>query len=345
MQCPRCEFENMPGMDRCFKCGSTLQIEMQCLDANPPRMAAWKKPFRNFIRTLRRLRILPGESLSIHPPQWLSKSSKDILSVFLSIIPGLGHLLQKSFNTISWYVVAWLVCLAATIFFYGSFAGYLFLGFCLVLHAWIAIHSGLIKVVTASGHRLIAILILGSLLWVVYLNIGRFVFQDIDRIHSSVTIPYYDIRINDYLLANRISPEGQLLPRGSIVIANLPHFGVGLNGPINGFRRPEVVASGQIIAFENEMLRIEENTFYVDEVALEKDKYPVPMWLRGRALSVTIPKGHYFIASEYNVNARGIALNNEYISDVCTIATQSVESKVFMLWSSLTRRKFIRDYE
>lgn len=335
----------MPGMDRCFKCGSTLQIEQQDLDADPPRMAAWKKPFRDIVRTLRRLRILPGETPGIRKPTWLSEMFlEEILSVFLSIIPGLAHLLQRSFNTIGWYVAAWFVCLAATIFFYGSFAGYLFLGLCLVLHAWIAIHSRFIKKVTSSGHRIIAILFVSFLLWIVYSNIGRFIFQDIERIHSSITIPYHEIRINDYLLANRVDQSDHFLPRGSIVIAEMPQVTIGGHLRYNN-RSSNAVATGQIIAFKNETVTTEENTFYVDGLPLEKDKYPVPMWLRGRALSITIPEDAYFIASEYNLNARGIALNNSIISEVCLIKTQGVESKVFMLWSSLTRRKFIRNYE
>lgn len=337
----------MPGMDRCFKCGSTLQIQQQDLDADPPRMAAWKKPFRDIVRTLRRLRILPGETGGIRTPLWLSRFlTEEILSIFLSIIPGLAHLLLKTFNTIGWYVAAWFVCLLATLFFYGSLAGSIFLGFCLVLHAWIAIHVRFIKTVTSSGRRITAIFLTAIVLLIVYFNVGNFIFQDIDRVHSSVTIPYHEIRVNDYLLANRIDQDDHFLPRGSIVIAEMPRVVIGGHGIYNN-QNSEAVASGQIIAFENETVTTEENTFYVDGMPLEKDKYPVPMWLHGRALSVTIPKGAYFIASEYSVNARGGAINpnNAIISNICIRGIQSVESKVFMLWSSLTRRKFIRDYE
>lgn len=343
-------------MDRCFKCGSTLQIQQQDLDADPPRMAAWEKPFRDLIRTLRRIRILPGETGGIRESRWLSIILKgEIATIFLSIIPGLAHLLLKSFNTIVWYVAAWFVCLLATLFFYGSLAGYIFLGLCLVLHAWIAIHAKLIKTVTKPQHKLMALIIVGFLLLIAYYSIGDFVFQDIDRVHSSVTIPYHEIRVNDYLLANRIDQDDHFLPRGSIVIADVVRF---LAGGEEMHDNRSFRAVGQIIAFENETLSIKENTFYVDDIPLEKDKYPVPMWLRGRALSVTIPEDAYFVASEYDVNRRnalfnrsvrpniyGVYFNDNVIKNVCVLETESVQSKVFMLWSSLTRRKFIRDYE
>ena len=37
MQCPSCEFQNMPGSGRCARCGASLALATAAIDVNPPR--------------------------------------------------------------------------------------------------------------------------------------------------------------------------------------------------------------------------------------------------------------------------------------------------------------------
>src|SRR3990172_10935787 len=101
MECPRCQFENLPGQTRCFKCGSILASPGGVIAIEPPRMAAWKRPFRNMTRSLRGL--MPAHRLprprtaqpSQHAESFMAVES--LGSLVLGLFPGLPYLLTDQF--------------------------------------------------------------------------------------------------------------------------------------------------------------------------------------------------------------------------------------------------------
>jgi hypothetical protein len=46
MQCASCQFENMPGIEVCGRCGSPLGLRNLAIDVHPPRAGAWAKRVR-----------------------------------------------------------------------------------------------------------------------------------------------------------------------------------------------------------------------------------------------------------------------------------------------------------
>ncbi len=46
MQCSSCRFENMPGVEMCGRCGSSLRLATAVLDVHPPRARPWVKRLR-----------------------------------------------------------------------------------------------------------------------------------------------------------------------------------------------------------------------------------------------------------------------------------------------------------
>src|SRR5919204_650375 len=46
MQCPSCRFQNMPGVEVCGRCGSSLRLATAVVDVHPPRARAWQKRVR-----------------------------------------------------------------------------------------------------------------------------------------------------------------------------------------------------------------------------------------------------------------------------------------------------------
>jgi type IV secretory pathway protease TraF len=60
MQCPSCQFENMPGAPRCGRCGGQLQLAAAPLDVNPPRASARAKQFRRWFPSYRYAAELRG---------------------------------------------------------------------------------------------------------------------------------------------------------------------------------------------------------------------------------------------------------------------------------------------
>src|SRR5262249_30848572 len=53
MQCKNCRFENMPGVEACGRCGSSLRLATAVIDVHPPRARPWIKPVRRLGGVLR----------------------------------------------------------------------------------------------------------------------------------------------------------------------------------------------------------------------------------------------------------------------------------------------------
>ena len=112
MQCQRCQFENMPGQQRCFKCNSILEGQKSIVDVHPPRMPSWQRPFRKISRVLRRGKKGPDtDRLPKIRLDWVNKHKYLLGTLFRSLIPGLAQVKQKRFRQIRWYMAVWLLCL------------------------------------------------------------------------------------------------------------------------------------------------------------------------------------------------------------------------------------------
>ena len=56
MQCPSCRFENMPGMQKCVRCGGVLGAALVDINVNPPRAGQrWTRHLDGFSRVWNRL--------------------------------------------------------------------------------------------------------------------------------------------------------------------------------------------------------------------------------------------------------------------------------------------------
>jgi signal peptidase I len=51
MQCPSCRFENMPGLESCGRCGTSLVLVGAAIDVNPPRASRTAKRVRKVVPT------------------------------------------------------------------------------------------------------------------------------------------------------------------------------------------------------------------------------------------------------------------------------------------------------
>ena len=49
MQCPSCEFQNMPGLESCGRCGTSLGLRTAAIDVNPPRASRTAKRLRKVV--------------------------------------------------------------------------------------------------------------------------------------------------------------------------------------------------------------------------------------------------------------------------------------------------------
>lgn len=338
MRCERCKFENIPGQKTCIKCGSVLEIKPTSIDVHPPRMPKWEKPFRNLLRLIRRGRVVPrGNIRPLHSP-WLREVSDDsFLGLFLSIIPGFAHFIQKRFGEVKWYFLAWLILLIAGLFLYGSIAGSICLGLAIGLHAGITVQYGIIKELAGLREKIFTVILVLFALTFIYRLTPKIIIPNLTGGYSSLSVPSYDIETGDYLLTWSGLDQKALLPRGSLVLIHPVTF--------TGYGRATVSKAkiiGQIVGLAGDYLEIQGDFFIVNGQQLDIDKYPVPQWLQKLNFSTIIPDNSYFVSSRYNVTAHGMQLEVSYISKVCLVKADDIEAKAFMRWWPLSKRGFIR---
>jgi len=341
MRCPQCQFENIPGQERCLRCGAVLQAGVVVGPVNPPRMARWKRPIRAALRWLRLRRALPEAPaiprVQVLVPAFLKIMSADaFLGLILSIIPGLAHYVDGQFREIRWFVLGWLLALLAGIFFYGGGLGFLLLGLAVGLHGWIAVHYAQSKEQTDPLEKIRTVATVLVVFAFLYWGVRAVAFRGFVFGLSNLAIPNQNVQVGDVLLARRSRAHVDKLPRGSLILGNFHR----LYG--NQVTRDTYEMMGQVIALPGEKIEIIEGRFVVNGQELDVDKFPVPGWLSKERLSATIPTGSYFVSAVYQFYGHGMQLTSDAIRDVCVLKKGDIEAKAVMRWFPLAKRGFLR---
>jgi hypothetical protein len=337
MQCQRCHFENVPGESRCFKCGSILGGQNVPVDVSPPRMSKWERPFRSLLRRLRLLNLVPEGGI----PKWMRiMSGNAFWSLVLSIVPGLAHLAQGRFKKILLFIVLWILFLSAGVFFYGTSWGYLFVGFAIAAHAWIAFDAALLMEHGEFHRKMADILFLLIFYAFFYWGIRTFAMSDFVFGYTALNLPSQKIQSGDCLLGRRSLSQPAPLPRASLVFVSTS--GVATRyGRTMGWSGSGTRMIVQIVGLPGEEVKIVGDTFVINDKPLDKERYPVPPWLRGLDFKpVSLTNNSYFINTVYNISGRG-NLDMAMIKAVCVMPTNIIEAKAIMLWYPLNKRGFL----
>jgi len=280
---------------------------------------------------------MPGGHRKVELPSWLRMFSQEsFFGMFLSIVPGFAHIIQRRFAEIRLYVIIWCFLLCGSVFFYGGILGWPLLGLTVAMHAWIAIHSGFLKEFAGFRYRLLGLLLVGLGLFVIYRTAANLIFRDFTGGYTSVRIPYHHIRERDFLLARRSLADPENLTRGSLVLTGVGSVG---NRFVRRYGEQNVIA--QIIALPGETLEIRQGAFVVEGITLDPNQCPVPRWLKSREFSVTIGLDRYFVSAEF----QGQGYNASHVMSVCIVSLSQIQAKAFMRWSPLFRRGFIKEIE
>lgn len=332
MQCQRCQFENMPGQQRCFKCNSILEDQKSIVDVHPPRMPSWQRPFRRVSRLLRRGRV--GPERDRRPKiqlDWMNKHQYLLGTLIRGIIPGLAHVKQKRFRQIRWYMAGWFLCMALAGWMFSSPFGWTFLGMAAALHAWIALDAGVRETLDSALDRLRALMVTFALIFAGYALLIRVMPGDYSFRRTPLAIPAAQIQRGDILLLRDIEDYTRILPRGTLVQFQSEVIGRG----------GHVEAIGQIVGLPNEVVTIHERVYYINGMKLSIEDYPVPAWISSSHHQVGVRSGQYFISSEYRIQGRQNRMNNS-IKELCLVSRFGVESRATMLWWPLHRRHSMR---
>jgi hypothetical protein len=323
----------MPGLTRCFKCGSVL-VAAEPININPPRMRRWKKPLRNLNRMIRG----SGAAWHIPKPKWIESVADDsFLSICFSIIPGLGHFLYGRFRGVVWLVGIWLVLIMASVFMYGSTLAMFFFGLAIGLHTWIAISCSYLEQERAFLRRIGVMAVLSIVFGILYNIVGGWIFSDFAGQYSAMNFESYKVKYGDFVLARHSLLRRHNLSSGDLVLVHAAFIG----GHGGAFGRNDAIVVGQIIGVADDTVTIKESMYSLNGHVLDPARFPVPQWLQKADISVTIPADSYFVSSEYAAVGYNFTANN-YVQQVCVVAKERINSKVFMRWLPLADRGFIK---
>ena len=326
MQCQRCQFENMPGQSRCFKCGSILEGEPGVLDIHPPRMASWKRPWRGVSRLMRRHSAVDTVESKI-PTKWVADNAEIIWGILLSSVPGFAHLLKGRFRRILWVWLLWLVFFAVNALLFRTSWGWRALGVAAAMHAWIALDIGLRAQLNEVLERVFALLILFVFFLLVYVVLAYAGLPGIEFRLTPLAIPGANVRSGDTLLLRTLADDPNALVRGTLV--GFYALGIGTRGRSG--------AIGQIVGLPNELVVIDQGVYTVDGTALSTHDYPVPTWISRRRVELLVGPNQYFVSSLYG--RRGVrGVRKDMIKRLCLVNKEAIASRATMLWWPLNRR-------
>jgi hypothetical protein len=344
MRCGQCQFENMPGLTRCFQCGAVLTDDQQ-VDVHPPRMPGWKRPLRGLARRMRLTAGIGSKSPGLTSEQREARTRswdavKLVLGIGLSIVPGLGHLARGRFARVWWTVPIWAALVAASVYFYGTSYGYLAAGLAVGLHAWVAVWwpeepamRGFNRLAAAVAMFLVA----AALYYTAFQEVVRSRYM-----WAFVTFPISakQVETGDLLVARK-KIELREVRRGMLIVAGQPTITEGRDNTIRASVLDSVVV--QVIGRSGDAVELKDERFIVNGRKLDEKEYNVPAWLRPRSFSAVVPEGALFVATEYRISrgdergpgARAVELQ------ACIIPEGNVRGIVFMRWWPLPRRGFI----
>jgi len=151
MQCPSCRFENIPGLDACGRCGTSLALSTAVIDVNPPRASRSAKRLRKVVprRFFYQARDVAAEahrrfSGSVVEDSRVPLPEPGILSRLM--VPGWAHLYSGLRLRGLFFFWAYVVLLVLGLSQWGTGFGSVLLGLAFSVHA-----SSIIDILLRQG--------------------------------------------------------------------------------------------------------------------------------------------------------------------------------------------------
>jgi hypothetical protein len=308
MQCANCEFENMPGVQACGRCGASLQLRAVAVGVYPPRASAWTKPWR---RATWRLRWAMGRAAQTTVRRLLDR---DFVYdgpagpvVRRCVVPGWPQFYQGQRVRGCWFLGIFTAFVLVAIATLGTEEGAIWLGLAVAAH----LSSALDVLLTATRgsdarwlHIAWRLLTLGA---VTYLPLGLMVHFFFSP--RQITRPIANFSVGDGVLVNSAVYYLRAPNLGDVVLYNLARIQVP--GPF-GTHTQYVIQGPQIdriVAGPGQRVRIDDGVLFVDEkpaVNLPLNRNAMP-----KALATVVPPDHYFIVPS-SISMTGMELQDRH---------------------------------
>ncbi len=343
MRCVNCQFANMPGVTRCGRCGSTLEMGSLAVDVHPPRATPWAKRLRRwfpvFSPALSRARNA-GADVYRRVGRGVAGSAEG-----LSLTPGMAALLlvpgamlfRLGRRTLGRaFLGAYLGFLAAGLVFLGTYFGSACLGlvfsvhlsYCLTVFRCLGLRPG-----TWFGVGLLTgVLLFGT----IYLPGGWL----LTNVAGPVVVDYDNppFRDGDVVLVNRLAYRREPPRPGDVVLYDQRAAYLG-QVPRAGNDHVNVrVEAGQridrVLAGPGDQVRWASGQLWVN--GQPSPLLPLNPGHCDYTLEITVPPGCYFILpSTGRETLRGVAQNMG--RDLSLVPVTAIEGRVYFRNQPLSR--------
>jgi hypothetical protein len=298
MQCRNCQFENMPGVPVCGRCGTSLRLATAVLDVHPPRAMPWRKRLRRFLPTRKsyprpvetprdpqqRGRLFAWRDLRLPLPEWRL--------VWRLIVPGWAHFACGQVRRGRLFLGIYLALLGLALLFAGTTLGSIFLGLAFSAHASAALDI-LYQYWGEWRTRIVGAAVVMAVLGIaLYWPAGWFVTRFADpQMLGDVAAPFQP---GDAVLCNQWAYLRSAPKAGDVVRYQFPRAGTTMTvrGIQGNVRTREGDGIDRILAAPGDEVRWEDGELVVNGQAspwkpLNPERVP--------PLSLTVPPGCYLI--------------------------------------------------
>jgi signal peptidase I len=342
MQCSNCEFENMPGVEVCGRCGASLNLATAAIDVYPPRAGRWSK----------RLHLLAPATFRLR--QWRMQLASAMASAVGTValprpapgvfrrmvVPGWPQIHCGQVTRGRVFLYAYLAALIPGIFFTGTVLGSLLMGLAISVHA-----SSVLDVVMTATHDL-ATRILYSL--VCFLALAALVYWPTHWLVGRVAVPQRittaaePLEVGDVLWYNPSAYRRRPPQVGDVVLYAIPP--TRLTGRMRGFNAAYQIEGARIdrvVAGPGQQVEWTKEGPVVDGqpsrwLPLNPARVPTG-W------NVTVPAGQVCIVpSTTPIPPGAAAAFRRQIARIGLVSIRSVHGKVFFRSQPLWRMGWLR---
>ncbi len=294
MQCPSCQFENMPGSGRCARCGASLALSAAAIDVHPPRAGRLSRFELAYWRLWHGIGSLGGSvSQAFAASRDRGDETHFDLATFIRcIVPGWPQYVRGERVRGALYLFAYLGLLLPGLILTGTWPGSLLVGLAGAMHVF-AVCDAVVTMFATAADRIRFTLACGLMLCCgVYLPVGWLVSRVATPISINATIPPF--QQGEVLWYNRWAAP----TTGDLVVYSLP--GTRLDGRTAGGQAANFVFAGnwigRVLASPGQTVSVNDGSWSVDGLASEWQPPEKHAFLEGA--SWTVAGGHAFVFPE-----------------------------------------------
>ena len=330
-QCSNCQFQNMPGVSHCGRCGASLTLRTAVIDVHPPRANRWAKTWRKtfmarFMRSAR-------ESARSAQRQWGLSPNTELPTLGLLcrlVVPGWAQIHSGQATFGKGLLAGYAVLIPAAAVCFGSSASSFLLGMAFTCHG-ISVYDVARRSSERIQDRAFRVLLgCGLLATLVYLPAYSLATHFVDAV--VIQQNRYPLQAGDVLLVRRFSYD-RLTPRvGDVVqyqIASDSVMGQTPNGTaarylIQGARIDRVLAGpGQVIVWEGGQLTVD---------GQRSPWRPLNPGGAPQSLEVTLPADSWFILPSTEIVTTQFQPTQENWKTWSIVKTPQIEGRI--VWRS-----------